>query len=127
METLTPIRWLVLGLALAGAAMPAIAVPAFAHEHDRHHRGGHGHAEGREHRHASHDEVRRAVERGEIRPLAELLTMIRDKLPGEITSVEIERDDGRWIYEFHVVDKRGRLFEVYVDPLSGDIRETREK
>jgi uncharacterized membrane protein YkoI len=82
----------------------------------------HGHGE----RH-DHDDARGAVERGEIRPLAELLAMVRDKLPGEITGVEIERRHDAWLYEFRVVDKAGRLFEVYVDAKSGDIKRSKEK
>ena len=69
-----------------------------------------------------HDEVRHAVERGEIRSLAEILAAIGDRLPGEVAGVEIEREDGRWVYEFRVVDSKGRLFEV-----SGTIERTEEK
>ncbi|MFC0240894.1 PepSY domain-containing protein [Rhodopseudomonas telluris] len=99
---------------LTGLVVAAIAViaPASAHDHGGRH---------------DHDEARLAVQRGEIRPLAELLTIVRDKLPGEITGVEIERHHGQWLYEFIVVDKAGRLFEVYVDPQSGEIRKTKEK
>jgi uncharacterized membrane protein YkoI len=74
-----------------------------------------------------HDEVRHAVERGEIRPLAEILAAIGDKLPGEVAGVEIEREEGRWVYEFRVIDSKGRLFEVYVDARSGTIERTEEK
>jgi uncharacterized membrane protein YkoI len=74
-----------------------------------------------------HDAVRLAVERGEIRPLAEILTRVRDKLPGQIAGVEIERKAGRWLYEFRVVDRQGRLFEVYVDARTGEIERIKEK
>ena len=74
-----------------------------------------------------HDLVRRAVERGEIRPLSEILKEVRDKLPGEITGVEAERKNGRWRYEFRVVDRKGRLFEVYVDAQTGEIGAVKEK
>jgi uncharacterized membrane protein YkoI len=67
-----------------------------------------------------HDEVRRAVERGEIRPLADILVAIRDKLPGQVAGVEVERKNDRWLYEFRVVDSNGRLFEVYVDARRDD-------
>lgn len=73
------------------------------------------------------DEIRRAVERGEIRPLTDLLAIVRSKLPGEITGVEIERQNGQWVYEFHVVDGKGRLVDVHVDARTGDIGEIREK
>lgn len=74
-----------------------------------------------------HDEARAAVEAGEIRPLAEILAIVRDKLPGEVARVKLERKDGRWLYEFRVVGSKGRLFEVYVDARSGDIERIKEK
>jgi len=74
-----------------------------------------------------HDQVRRAVERGEIRALADILVAVRDKLPGEIAGVEVEHEDGRWIYEFRVIDAKGRLFEVYVDARDGKIERIKEK
>jgi uncharacterized membrane protein YkoI len=74
-----------------------------------------------------HDTVRRAVESGEIRSLTEILGNIRGKLPGDIVGVEVERKDGRWIYEFRAVDGKGRLYEVYVDARSGEIERVKEK
>ena len=74
-----------------------------------------------------HDAVRIAVENGELRPLADILANVRGKLPGDIAGVEIERKDGRWLYEFRVVDPKGRLFEAYVDGKSGEIERIKEK
>ena len=68
-----------------------------------------------------------AVESGEIHSLADILNTLHGKLPGEIAGVEVERKDGRWRYEFRVVDSQGRLFEVYVDPRSGEIERIKEK
>ena len=45
----------------------------------------------------------------------------------EIAGVEIEREDGHWIYEFRVVDGSGRLFEVYIDARDGTIERVKEK
>jgi uncharacterized membrane protein YkoI len=73
------------------------------------------------------DAVRLAVERGEVRPLADIVAGVRGKLPGEIVGVEVEREDGRWMYEFRVVDGKGRLFEAYVDAKSGEIERIKEK
>jgi uncharacterized membrane protein YkoI len=73
------------------------------------------------------DEVRRAVETGEIHSLADILSTLRGKLPGEVAGVEIEHERGRWRYEFRVVDSQGRLFEVYVDARSGEIERIKEK
>ncbi len=73
------------------------------------------------------DEARRAVEAGEIRPLADILNVVRGKLPGEVVGVKLEREDGAWTYEFRVVDGKGRLFEIHVDARSGEVERTREK
>lgn len=93
------------------ALIAAVPQPASARDRDEHRR----------------DEVRRAVEAGEIRSLADILKAVRGKLPGEIAGVEIEHEDGRWRYEFRVVDRQGRLFEVYIDARSGEIERIEEK
>ena len=76
---------------------------------------------------ARRDEVRRAVESGEIHSLADILNTLRGKLPGEIAGVEIEHKGDGWRYEFRVVDSQGRLFEVHVDARSGEIERIKEK
>jgi uncharacterized membrane protein YkoI len=73
------------------------------------------------------DLTRQAVERGEIRALADILTAIRSKLPGEVVGVEFERKKGRWYYELRVTGPNGRLFEVYVDAQTETIDRIKEK
>ena len=73
------------------------------------------------------DSVREAVERGEIHSLADILAAVRSKVPGKIAGVEIEREGGRWVYEFRVVDGNGRLFDVSVDARSATIERIKEK
>jgi uncharacterized membrane protein YkoI len=73
------------------------------------------------------DVARQAVERGEIKALADIMAGVREKLPGEVVGVEIERKDGRWFYEFRVSGTKGRLFEVYIDARTGAIERIREK
>ncbi len=96
---------------LAVATLVATVPPAAARDHDDHRR----------------DDVRRAVEAGEIKSLTDILAIVRGQLPGEIAGVEIERKKGRWLYEFRVVDSKGRLFEVYVDARNGTIERVKEK
>lgn len=105
------LRWFPLALAMLLAALTGGLQPAAADDHDD----------------KRHDAVRRAVEAGEIRSLADIIADVRDKLPGEIAGVEIEREKGRWLYEFRVIDKRGRLFEVYIDARDGTIQRVKEK
>jgi uncharacterized membrane protein YkoI len=71
--------------------------------------------------------VRQAVEKGEIRPLSEILAVTREKLPGDVIGVEIEREDGRWRYELKVIDGQGHLFEVYVNAQSAVVERIKEK
>jgi uncharacterized membrane protein YkoI len=70
-----------------------------------------------------HDSARRAVERGEALPLAEILARVGGDLGGEITRVSFKREHGAWVYEFKVVEPSGRLVEVYVDAADGRILE----
>jgi uncharacterized membrane protein YkoI len=69
------------------------------------------------------DRAYRALERGEVRPLAEILTTLEHRLEGEIVGVEFESEDGRHVYEFEVVTPDGRLLEIYVDAATGRILE----
>jgi len=74
-----------------------------------------------------HDDARRAVEAGEIRPLADILNTVKGKLPGEVVGVRLEREASAWLYEFRVVDEKGRLFEIHVNARSGEVERTKEK
>jgi len=74
-----------------------------------------------------HDDARRAVEGGEIRPLADILNVVKGKLPGDVVGVKLEREAGTWMYELRVVDGKGRLFEIHVDAKSGEVERIKEK
>jgi len=67
------------------------------------------------------DRAYRARERGEVRPLAEILAALERRVDGEVVGVEFESEDGRHVYEFEVITPRGRLLEVYVDAATGAI------
>lgn len=68
-----------------------------------------------------------AVSRGEIRPLADILDAVRGQLPGDIIGVEVKNEKDRWVYELRVVDRKGRLFDVYVNGRDGVIQRIKEK
>lgn len=80
------------------------------------------HADGRE-----RDELQRQVERGEIRPLSEILAAVRSALPGEVVKVEVERHHDAWVYEVRVLGTQGRIFQVYVDARSATVQRVKEK
>jgi len=65
--------------------------------------------------HRDHDRAREALEHGEALPLAEILARVRPELDGEVVGVSFEREGGRWIYQFKLVGRAGRLAKIYVD------------
>jgi uncharacterized membrane protein YkoI len=69
----------------------------------------------------TYDRARRAVQRGEILPMATLLERLQSRIPGELVEVELEREHGQWVYEFKVIDARGRLLEIYMDARTGAV------
>ncbi|RWH66320.1 PepSY domain-containing protein [Mesorhizobium sp.] len=68
-----------------------------------------------------HDRARDLYERGEIEGLADIMTIVRAKAPGEIVSVDLIRVEGKWIYRFQVVSADGRRRIVDVDAGAGGV------
>lgn len=68
-----------------------------------------------------HDVARRAVEAGEVQPLAKIRDRVASRVGGRVVGVELERHDGRYVYELKVIAHDGRLLEIEVDARSGDI------
>jgi len=72
-----------------------------------------------------HDRARHALERGEVRPLVEILGRVAAQMPGEIVEVEFERWHARgarrWAYELVIISPDGRLREIYVDAATAEI------
>jgi uncharacterized membrane protein YkoI len=78
------------------------------------------------HRH-DHELAREARLRGEIRPIAEILSHIGEQVPGEVIGLELEREKRAgqrvWIYEIKILTLDGRRLEVEVDARNGEILE----
>ena len=70
---------------------------------------------------AEHDRVRDLVESGQIRPLEEVVEGVTDRYPGRLLEVELEREDGRLVYEIGLVTEGGEYIEVLVDAESGEV------
>lgn len=69
----------------------------------------------------SHEQARRLVEAGTIRPLQEIVEMLRIKVPGQHLETELEYDDDGLVYDFKILRPGGRIQEVEVDAASGKI------
>lgn len=72
--------------------------------------------------HADDDsrEVRRLVQEGKIIPLEELLATHRDRLQGRVLDLEMDREQGRVVYEIKTLDSEGVVREVEIDAQTGE-------
>ncbi|WPB86961.1 PepSY domain-containing protein [Sediminicoccus rosea] len=77
-------------------------------------------ADGRRRR-EEQERVRRAIAEGRIRPLSEILALVRPQLGGEVIGVELDEDDGVFVYEIKVLTRGGRRRELQVDAATGRI------
>lgn len=71
--------------------------------------------------HEQHYRAYDALEAGTILPLTEILQKVSGVASGTPIEVELERDDGIWIYELEIRGSDGRLIELEVDATSGVI------
>ncbi|MBL8579774.1 MAG: PepSY domain-containing protein [Mesorhizobium sp.] len=67
------------------------------------------------------DQLRAAVARGAALPLSELRSRLSKRFPGEIISIDIDEDDGRFTYEFKILQPGGRVIEVDMDAATAAI------
>lgn len=74
-----------------------------------------------------HERARDALARGEVLPLGTVLERVSRSHPGEVMAVELEREDGRWIYELKILRPDGALGRVRADARSGEVIDMRVK
>lgn len=84
-------------------------------------------ADGRRDHERDHERARAAVQAGEVLPLAVLLQRLQRTHPGQVLEVELERDDGRWIYELKLLQPGGQLLKLKVDGASGQVLKSRSR
>lgn len=70
-----------------------------------------------------HERARAAVQRGDILPLDEIMRRIPLAPDERLLEVEIEREDGAWIYEIELLSASGRVREIEVDAADGRLIE----
>lgn len=74
-----------------------------------------------------HERARAAVQAGEVLPLATLLERLQRTHPGQVLELELEREDGRWIYELKLLQTDGQLLKLEVDAATGQVLELKRK
>ena len=70
-----------------------------------------------------HEVARRALEAGEILSLRQVLARIEREYRGEVLEVELEHEDGRWIYEVKMLRRDGSIIKLLVDARDGKVLE----
>lgn len=55
-------------------------------------------------------------------PLRKVLEQVERDYPGEIIEVELEREDGAWVYEIKLIRKGGDVLELELDARDGSLR-----
>ena len=73
-----------------------------------------------------HDKASRAVAEGRALPLAAILNKVGGQLGGEVIGLEFKRKDGRFVYKFKIATPTGKLREVSVDAMTGEIVKSKE-
>ncbi|HAF54265.1 MAG TPA: hypothetical protein DCL01_03375 [Thauera sp.] len=71
---------------------------------------------------SDHERARRALEAGEVMPLRTVLEQVERDYPGEILEVELDREDGVWVYELKLIRKGGDVLKLEVDARDGSVR-----
>ncbi len=74
---------------------------------------------------ADHERARRALEAGEVMPLRAVLELLERDYPGEVLEVELEREDGVWVYEIKLIRRGGDLLKLELDAHDGSLRRIR--
>lgn len=68
---------------------------------------------------ASGSQARALRERGRILPMEDILARSRGIQPGQVVEVELEHEDGRYVYEVKIIDDGNRVHKLELDAASG--------
>jgi uncharacterized membrane protein YkoI len=68
-----------------------------------------------------HDAIRGALQRGEVLPLAKILAIAQEKVPGDVIEVELESKRDALVYEIKVLTQSGRVREIKIDARTGTV------
>jgi len=67
-----------------------------------------------------HEQAKRLKEAGEILPLEQILERANRDQPGQVLESELEREDGRHVYELEILDADGVSHKLFYDAKTGD-------
>lgn len=74
-----------------------------------------------------HERARAALQAGEVLPLQKVLERVQRSHPGDVLEVELEREDGRWVYELKLLQRGGSLLRLDVDARTAEVLRSRPR
>ncbi len=77
--------------------------------------------------HDDHERARAAVQAGEVLPLPALLERLHRSFPGQVLDLELEHEQGRWIYEIKLLQPDGQLLKLEVDARTAQVLQVKRK
>ncbi len=73
------------------------------------------------------DDVRELRGSGKILPMEDIIERTRAAQPGQIVEVDLEHEDGRYVYEVKVIDERDVIHGLELDAATGEVLRHKEK
>lgn len=74
-----------------------------------------------------HELAREELAAGRILPLRTVLDRIRSDFPGEVLEVELDDEDGRWVYEIKILNANGGISKLLVDARDASLIHVRNR
>jgi len=75
----------------------------------------------------SYDKARKALDRGDILPIDTIFKYLNKQVQGDVVSTFFEFEYDQWVYEFKVIDSKGRLMIVHLDATTGQLIQISDK
>lgn len=97
------------GVCLAWVLLMAAAVPAWGSDRK------------------DHERARAAVQAGQVLPLHTVLNRLQKAYPGQVLEVELEQEEGLWVYEIKLLQEGGQLLKLHVDARQGTVLDVRQR
>lgn len=69
----------------------------------------------------SHEQIRQARHKGEIKSLRWVLEQIQPQYPGRIIDVDLEHKHGLYIYKIKILQRGGYINKLYIDANTAEI------
>lgn len=70
---------------------------------------------------SDYETARHLREAGDFLPLEIILKKIQVTHPGKVLEVELEEKQARLVYEIELLDDKGKVWQLLVDPRSGSL------